>query len=233
MSVSFNSIIADVLSQLNGLAATTASAAETAYTNAAAGTIASVSTDWPVAQIKEAILDTEYEVIKEICFNPNHPERTDYAKVSSAIISPGLLPSTSSDSTPFLGPFSEVRDTIAGTPLVLRPLQVVKWASENAGSMFPVTPSIYAIDGHVIRYVTANNSVLIYGPGAARTTFSGNIRCRDYYRPAIVAGSLVKLLPKEGAWAEALNEQAQIYSSYIQAIREVGQLIVNPAPSQT
>lgn len=232
MAVSFNSIIADVMSQLNALAATTAAAAETAYTNAASGTIASVSTDWPVAQIKEAILDAEYEVIKEICFNPAHPERADFSKTSSAITTGSALPSAASDSTPFLGPFSEVKDSTSNAVLTKRPLQVVKWASENAGSMFVVTPAIYALDGHIIRFVTANN-VVIVGPGAARATFTGNIRCRDYHRPAIVAGSLVKLLPKEGAWAEAMNEQAQIYSSYIQSIREVGQEIVNPSPSQT
>ena len=232
MAVSFASIQADVLSLLNALTATTAATAETAYTNAAAGTVASLSTDWPVTMIQESILDSEYHVIYEICLNPIHPERSDFNKTSSTLATGAVLPSTASDSTPFLGTFSYVKNNTNGNLLTERPLQIVKYAIENTNSMFALTPAIYAITGNTIHF-TSGNAPVIVGPGAARATWTGNIRCRDHWRPAIVAGAMVRLLPKEGAWLEAMAPHAQLWADFIGQIRNYGLAVAKPTPSQT
>lgn len=231
MAVSFASIQADVLSLLNALTATTAATAETAYTNAAGGTVASLSTDWPVTLTQEAILDSEYQIIYEICLNPYHPERTDFNKTSSTLTTGQAIPSVASDTTVFLGPFSYVKDGTTDYLLTERPLQMVKFAAENAGSMFTITPNIYATTGNHIHFKSANAPVVV-GPGVARATWTGNIRCRDHHRPAIVAGAMVRLLSKEGAWQEAYGEHMAAFTGFVQQIQNAGRPVPIPLPSQ-
>lgn len=235
MAVSFTSILADVMSQLNAIKADTVAIASTTYSAISGGTSVSTdyrSTDWPVEQIQQAILDIEYQIIYEICLNEFHPERTDFNGASATVGSGSNIPATSSGGDPFLGKFNLIKDNTNNRVLTERPFQVVKMAAENTNSMFSLAiPYVYAIVGQRI-YLNADNPCIFEGPAKSRATWTGNIRCRDHHKPAIIAGSVAQLLPKEGAWSEAWQEQVKIFSSYIEQIRSVNRFVVQPYPSQ-
>ena len=237
MAVSFLSIQADVESQLNALIATTPTIAETAYSAVVAGTSTvadRTSTDWGLLQIQNAILDTEYDLIKEVCFNGRHPERGTFSAVSGTLANRADLPSFSAGGASFLGEFSYCRENGTNTPLRERELQIVQWATANSSSVFS-NPRVlvYAIAGGTL-FHNSTTTVFLQGAAADRATVSGttyspvNIRLRDYHRPAIVAGSLVRLLAKEGQWAEAFEENGKLYTAHVEQIRNVGKAVAEP-----
>jgi hypothetical protein len=231
MAVSFLDIQAEVLSQLNALVGTTAALAETAYANAVGGTIGSVSTDWPVSQVQAAILDKEYDIIEAICRTDGHPERADFALTSAAFASGATLPIVSSGAVPFLGKFSAVIDNTTAKELLLFPQQKVRSIIDNEASMYPVRPNCYALLGTRIIYYAPNNAAIV-APGAARATWAGNIRCKDHHRDAIVAGALVQLLPKEGAWPEAWETNFKLWALHQAEIASYGKTNVMVQPRQ-
>jgi hypothetical protein len=218
------------MSQLSALAASTASAAETAYTNAAAGTIASESTDWPVSQMKDAILDTEMDLIREICLNEQHPYRNLFDKAASAVASGVLVPSTASDSTPFIGNLSQVLNSSTSYVMPELPAYKVRMMIQNSGTMFGSTiPDGYAITGGTIIH-TASTAV-VWGPAAARSTFSGNMRLKDEYRSAMVCGSLARLLTKEGQFPDAWKANAEMFAREIALIQNTGRTVATAFPT--
>lgn len=237
MAVSFLSIQADVESQLNALIATTPTVTETAYSAVVGGTSTvadRTSTDWGLLQIQNAILDTEYDLIKEVCFNGRHPERGTFSAVSSTLANRADIPSAAASGAAFLGEFSYCRESGTNTPLRERELQVVQWATSNSSSVFSnPTVLVYAIAGGTL-FHNSSTTVLLQGAAANRATVSGNvysptdIRLRDYHRPAIVAGALIRLLPKEGQWAEAFEENGKLYTAHVEQIRSVGKPIAEP-----
>lgn len=238
MAVSFLSIQSDVESQINGLIATTPTIAETAYSAVVAGTSTvadRTSTDWGLPQIQQALLDTEYEIIKEICFNGRHPERSSFNGVSNGLASAGGIPVTSAGGMTFLGQFNYCYETGTLKQLREREQQIVQWAIENSSSAFSdPRVLVYCLVGGVILH-NSTTTVVLQGCAADRNGVSGTaytpfsaIRVRDYYRPAIVAGALTKLLAKEGAWQEALADNAAIYKDCIDTIRGVGQQMAVP-----
>lgn len=231
MATTFASIKADVLALLNGLTATTAAAAQTAYTNAVAGTVVNLSTDWPEGLIEAAILDAEYTICAEIALNDRHPERADFEDLSAALANGATLPTSSAGSKNYLGKFSAVVDGTTGTLLQERPLAIVNMAAENEASMFPTKGNIYAIAGGKIFFDSTNN-VKITGPALNKSTFTGSIRCRDTYRPAIVSGAMTYLLTKEGAWVSAFEMHSKLWAEWLGWIRSVGRQVAVPMPSQ-
>ncbi len=238
MSVSFLSIQADVQSQLNALIATTPTVTETAYSAVVAGTSTvadRTSTDWGLTQIQNAILDTEYDIIKEICFNSRHPERSAFNAVSNPVSNPAALPTTDNAGTTFLGQFNYIAESGTNTLLRERELQVTQWAIQNSSSAFSdPRVLIYSIAGGWL-YHSSTTTVVIQGTAADRNGIVAGvyspftaIRVRDYYRPAIVAGALVRLLTKEGAWQDAFADNAAIYKDQIDQIRSVNQQMAVP-----
>lgn len=237
MSVSYLSIVADVESQINGLIATTPALAESTYSAAVAGTwtIADrTSTDWGLPQLSNAVFDAEYELLKEICFNGRHPERSPFLAASAAITSSSAIPATNSGgSTPFLGIWDYVYETGTAKPMTERPFQVVQWAAADAGGAFS-SPRVlvYSIVGGYL-FHNSTTTAVITGPAVARaTSTSGDMRLRDYHRPAVVAGALIKLLPKEGAWMDAYKLNADYYAAHIDQIRSIGQQMGVPYPAR-
>lgn len=231
MATTFASIKADVLSLLNALTATTPALAQNAYTNAVGGTVVSLSTDWPEGIIEAAILDAEYIVCYEIALNERHPERADFEELSTAFATGSTLPLVSAGSKPFIGKFSAIIDGTTSAVLLERPLALVRMATENSGTMFPITMNIYAIAGDKVYFSAANNAKMS-GPALSKATWTGNIRCRDIYRPAIVSGAMTYLLTKEGAWGEAHRMHSQLWADYLTAIRSVGRQTATPFPAQ-
>ena len=221
MAISFNSLKADVMSLLNALPAITPTVAQTNYVNATAGTIASVSTDWPEGLIQEAIIDSEYRICYEVALNEFHPERADFEELSLSLSSGATLPLTSVTGKPFVGKYSGIIDGTTLKPLVERPLTIVRMVSENEQSMFPAGLNIYAIMGSKL-YFAAPNPAKVTGPAIARATWTGNIRCRDSHSPAIAHGAMAYLLTKEGVWAQAFQMHSELYSAYLAAIRSFG-----------
>lgn len=238
MAISFLSIQADVQSQLNALIATTPTVTETTYSAVVAGTSVvadRTSTDWGLPQIQNALLDTEYDLIKEICFNSRHPERSSFNAVSDPLSNPAALPIVDNAGIHFLGQFNYVVQS--GTEILLREreLQVTQWSIQNSSSAFsnPLV-LIYSIVGGWL-YHNSPTAVMLQGTAADRNTCVANvytpfsaIRVREYYRPAIVAGALVRLLAKEGAWLDAMQANAAIYKDQIDQIRSVNQQMAVP-----
>ncbi len=236
MSVTYLSVIADVESQINGLIATTPSLTESTYSAAQAGTwtIADrTSTDWGLPQIQNAVFDAEYELLKEICFNGRHPERGAFVSPSAALTSGNSIPAADAATTPYLGIFDYAYETGTSVAFTERPMQVVQWAIRNANSAFS-SPRvlIYCLTGGVILHNSTTAAVL-NGPAVARaTSTAGNMRLRDYHRAAVVAGTLIKLLPKEGAWVDAYKINADYYSAHVEQIRSVGTQLAMPTPAR-
>jgi hypothetical protein len=236
MSVSYLSIIADVESQINGLIATTPALTESTYSAAQAGTwtVADrTSTDWGLPQIQNAVFDAEYELLKEICFNGRHPERGSFVSASSALSSGVTIPAADAVATPYLGIFDYAYQTSTAISITERPMQVVQWAIANANSAFSSPRvQIYCLAGGIVLH-NSSTTIVLNGPAVARaTSTSGNIRLRDYHRAAVVAGVLIKLLPKEGAWPDAYKINADYYSAHIEQIRGVGSQLVMPNPAR-
>lgn len=230
MAIAFNSILAEVMSQLSALAASTAAASETSYTNVVAGTIASESTDWPVTQIKDAILDTEMDLIREICLNEFHPYRNLFDKAASAVASAALVPAVASDSTPFIGKLSQVLNSSSGYLMPELPAYKVRMIIENSGSMFGGTkPDGYAITGGTIIHTAS--TAIVWGPAAARSSFSGNMRLKDEHRSAMICGSLARLLPKEGQFPDAWKTNAEMFAREIALIQNVGRTVAQAFPT--
>lgn len=236
MAVTLNSIYADVLAQINSLDATTVALLQTVYQAAVGGSIADVdmnSTDWAIDQIKNAILDAELELINEICQNPKHPERGTFQKTSSNITSGDAVPATASDLTPFFGQFDYAKETSGSLILTPRPLLVVQAAIRNSNSAFSANyrALCWCIAGGTVLH-NSSGTINLVGVGAARNTFpSGSIRLRDYYRPAVVAGAMLKMLPKEGANPTAFQEYSQLYNGQLAQIRAIGQATGAPTPA--
>lgn len=232
MAVSFNSLKAEALALLNALPASTPAALQSAFTSAVSGTVTSTSTDWPEAQIEDAILDAEYLVCVEIARSDRHPERADFEEMSNTISSGSVLPITSSSGKPFIGDYSAVIDGTTGYALQERPLAIVQMAAQNEQSMFPAPLHVYAIAGARLFYA-APNPAKVSGPALARATWAGNIRCRDSHALAIVSGAMCYLLTKEGAWGEAWQMHSQIWTTHMAQIQGIERQTAVPLPSQT
>jgi hypothetical protein len=135
----------------------------------------------------------------------------------------------SGGSTPYVGVFNYAYETGTGTIFTERPMQIVQWAISNAGLAFS-SPRvlIYCIAGGVVLH-NSLTTLVFTGPAVARgTSFSGNMRLLDNHRPAVVAGALIKLLAKEGAWPDAFKMNADYYTAHIEQIRNVGQQVAVP-----
>jgi hypothetical protein len=236
MAVTYLSVIADIESQINGLIATTPALTESTYSAAQAGTwtIADrTSTDWGLPQIQNAVFDAEYELLKEICFNGRHPERGSFVSPSAALTSGNSIPAADAVAVPYLGIFDYAYQTSTAIPFTERPMQVVQWAIANANSAFSSPRvQIYCLAGGVVLH-NSTTTLVLNGTAVARaTSTAGNLRLRDYHRPAVVAGALIKLLTKEGAWGDAFQENATYYTSHIEQIRTVGNQLAMPTPAR-
>lgn len=231
MATSFNSLKAEVMALLNALPATTPAVAQQNYTNAVAGTVASVSTDWSEGQIQNAIIDSEYTICYEVALNEMHPERADFEEQSIALANGATLPINSATGKPFVGKYSGIIDGTLGTPLIERPLSVVRMVTENVQTMYPNGLNLYAIMGSKL-YYACTNQAKVTGPAVARASWSGNIRCRDSHVPAIIHGAMMYLLTKEGVWAQAFQMHNGLYSDYLTMIRSVGRQTSTAMPGQ-
>lgn len=231
MATSFNAIKAEVMSLLNALPATTPAVAQQNYTNAALGIVASVSTDWPEGQIQNAIIDSEYTVCYEVALNEFHPERADFEEQSVGLANGATLPINSSTGKPFVGKYSGIIDGTLGTPLIERPLSVVRMVTENVQTMYPAGLNLYAIMGSKL-YYACTNQAKITGPAVAKATWTGNIRCRDSHVPAVIHGAMTYLLTKEGVWAQAFQMHNGLYNDYLMMIRMFGKQTGSAMPGQ-
>lgn len=231
MATSFNAIKAEVMSLLNALPATTPAVAQQNYTNAASGIVASVSTDWPEGQIQNAIIDSEYTVCYEVALNEFHPERADFEEQSVGLANGATLPINSSTGKPFVGKYSGIIDGTLGTPLIERPLSVVRMVTENVQTMYPAGLNLYAIMGSKL-YYACTNQAKITGPAVAKATWTGNIRCRDSHVPAVIHGAMTYLLTKEGVWAQAFQMHNGLYNDYLTMIRMFGKQTGSAMPGQ-
>lgn len=231
MATSFNAIKAEVMSLLNALPATTPAVAQQNYTNAASGIVASVSTDWPEGQIQNAIIDSEYTVCYEVALNEFHPERADFEEQSVGLANGATLPINSSTGKPFVGKYSGIIDGTLGTPLIERPLSVVRMVTENVQTMYPAGLNLYAIMGSKL-YYACTNQAKITGPAVAKATWTGNIRCRDSHVPAVIHGAMTYLLTKEGVWAQAFQMHNGLYNDYLMMIRMFGKQTGSAMPGQ-
>ena len=242
MAVSFNSIRADVLALLNGLLSTTSTNVDSSYNAVVAGTDTTterVSADFGNAQIADAILDTEITLIHEIALNEYHPYRVDFTGSGSVTVSGGLLPTVRNGSGTqphFIGKFNTVRDNDTSQPMIERCLPLVMWAAENANNMFTNVPALaYNVQGDRIFFQSSGaNGILMTGVCADRLTAltdnSGNMRLRDEFRPAMVSGTICHLLPKEGAWPEAWQEQMAIWNYWLESIRNCNKPVGSAIP---
>lgn len=231
MATSFNALKAEVLALLNALPATTPAVAQQSYTNAVAGTVVSVSTDWSEGQIQNAILDSEYTICYEVALNEYHPERADFEEQSNALANGATLPLNSSTGKPFVGKYSGLIDGTLGTPLIERPLSVVRMVTENAQSMYPAGLNLYAIMGSKL-YYACTNQAKVTGPAVAKATWTGNIRCRDSHVPAIIHGAMTYLLTKEGTWAQAYQMHQSLFGEYLMSIRSLNRQTSMGMPGQ-
>ena len=231
MAVSWNSVRAEVLSILNMLGGTTATAAETEYSNAVSGTVVSTSTDWPVSLVNDALLDHEMLIIREICLNGRHPERVDFAITSGQLADGANIPALGNSTVQYVGEFSAVIDNTTGQFMRQAPLGLVEWAVQNSGSMFSTPrPLLYCLVGTVLRHTGAGTAYFI-GTGANRSTsFSGNIRVRESHKTALVSGAAAFLLTKEGAWPDAQAMHQKIWDGHLASIRAVGRQVGEAFP---
>lgn len=239
MAVTYFQVLADVMSQMNGLQSRTVSEMEQSYGDVAQGVVApgyKTSTDWSIDQMKQAILDAEYELCSEICFNTKHPERGAFLKFSNALFHLDPIPALAADSTPFLGEIDTVKQTTTNKLMSPRSQQTVEWAVQNENSLYssPDRPLVYCITGgQILHNASSPATVILTRPALARGTFGATaIQCSDYHKQALVAGALTKILTKEGAYADAFNLNAGMWSAHIERIRSVGAQIAEATPSQ-
>ncbi len=148
----YDSVLADVAFGLNIFATFDRIDAELVYNRAVGGALVPTdadSSDFVLNQIRQAILDTELEIIHQIGLNPNHPERGDFEAVSDPLTSGDPLPTLSADSKEFHGPFDSLTDISTGFLMNRREFPLVRMAVRNSNSAWsvPTRPLVWCVSG--------------------------------------------------------------------------------------
>ena len=93
MSTSYQSLESKVLTQLNAHESTSVASAETIYKKITAKADSEIGDEaFFLSRVRDAIIDTEHQVIRMICLTEGHPRR-DIFRDTTSVAHRGLLPS--------------------------------------------------------------------------------------------------------------------------------------------
>ncbi len=237
MATNYNNILADVVFALNMAKSVDAFEAQAVYGRYVGGTAFltdNASADWVVAQVQQAIVDVEYEIIAAVCFNEKHPERGTFMAPSSTILPGANIPQASSLGIPFIGPIAYIVEATTSYIMTPRPMQIVQWAlrNDNQAYSLPDKPLVWCNAGGKLLFNAAG--AVTYAPAVAKAAFIGtaNIRLLDYHRTAIVAGSVFRLAGKEGAWGDMVRIYGEQYLAHMAMVQGAPNSIAMPEPSK-
>jgi hypothetical protein len=215
VSVSYNTIIAEVALKINAIAGAIPSTLQANYIVSPLTTTEVVSSIFPLASIRDAILDCEGRLAWAIADVRNHPFRQYFSEQTDTLLSPVTLPAVSNVPTPIVGVWGEVTADANGTICSEKSLDEVRRAARMISAGQSVVP-IYWFNitgGKIEHTVTAGVRVTccVYDRNAQLTELNanGNILLPDSLAQAYVCGAVATLVRDD-----EFTTQSQIYAEY-------------------
>jgi len=177
------------------------------------------------AQIADAVLGADSDVVRAICNNPKHPRRAGFFTTQASVASGSQL-------TAHAGPvegvtFAVTATTWTGTrPGVLSTQAQIDWDNLNARDK-TLLQCRYYIDGDTIWH---NRAGLLLGDASAVSvsvtypafTKSGACQAPDEYLMPVVHGALALLINLEGEDPTSAGLYGQMFQAELQQIATVG-----------
>lgn len=211
MAVSWMQLLHNTALRMNALTGTTAALLETTY---ATGTLTAAefkSADFPFSSFRDTILMAVAEYAEAIASVGNHPWRSNFAGVTSALADGVVVPATDSGGVKIIGVYGEVVDGTDGKPLSEQPLEAVRRFKAETWRVYPLYH--YKFDGRRIFHTrsTVVIGVCIYDRGAQLTSWNaaGNMPLPDSLEMAASARA-ISLMVKDNAF----EAQAKLYREY-------------------
>lgn len=222
MSITYQKIERQVAAALGDITGGQVGTAETNYT-ATGDTSTRSSADFPPTYLIDAILGAMSEIVYAICSTPHHPERTAFGAVTSALANRATLPRVTSTSAPIIGTFGRCYDSTSGYELIPAPVDDIRTFARNPNGIYTgFNLYWYAFDGNAI--VHTRSGVILDCCTWERPTFSANsnIPLEDYHERGLVAGAVLHMLPREGAYMEAYQAHNNVWQAHLADIRNLG-----------
>jgi len=144
----------------NQLAADSATALQTAYTDTGIGQteMGDRAIEFPFEAINDALLEAGSQIVQAIGNDPHSPYRTYFAGVTASLATGANIPTTSSASKPVIGKIGDVLDASTSQKYTLVPYQVVQAYNVLKTNILKVNPYQYYTDNKRI-YHTGTNVV--------------------------------------------------------------------------
>lgn len=234
MSCTYNTVVAEVSVRCNAIVGAVPATLQTNYIVNPLTTTQVSSSIFPLASIRDAILDVEGQLAWAIADCRAHPWRQYISGGTGALLSPDALPNQATGgNNPIIGTWGEVLDIATGTVLSEMPLDEVRRASELINSGFlTVQPYWFNITAGQITHTVPSVEIIVcvYNRETQLTNFNAglDILLPDALVRAYVAGAVAMLVRDDEFVA-----QSQIYATYfnnaLESIRK-GLILVNSIP---
>lgn len=226
MSITYQQIERQVSALLGAIEGGVVGTAETNYT-ATGNTSTRNSPDFVPTQVIDGILGAMTAIVETICSTPHHPERTAFAAVTSALANRATLPRVTSTSAPIIGTFGRCYDSSNNNELLAMPVDDIRAFNRNPNSMYSsLSLYWYAFDGNAIVHTRTN--IILDCCTWSRPTFvaGNNIPLDDYHERGIVAGAIVLMAPREGAYLSLYNALKPEWDAHLAKIRTLGDPLI-------
>lgn len=211
MAVKYAEIIRQVVGSLNNVAGETVADLGTSYATAPLTATQLRSPYWALAEIQDAVLAAQGDLVHAIASTPNHPFRANFASRTDALAHRAQLPAVDVNSKPIVGVFGAVYD-IDGTTVGQRCAEKDLPAIErivNSGA-YTASQYYYAASENGRIYHTRNRVAIdccayAHSDETSKVvTSTDNIRLPDVLANALVCGAAWRLMNKAGIYgAEA------------------------------
>jgi len=193
VSLPYRQILREAAAKVTAVSGTTASALQSAYLTSPLTTTQIGNTDFTLAMIQDALVNTVGRIVRAYASVPTHPYRAFNLSQTSALASGALIPSTNSASKPIVGVYGAIRSN-SGDVMTEQPLQIIQTIIDNTDGFLQGTYNHFKIvDGRLIHTATtATIDVCTFSASDELTSIgvNGNAPIPDALLDVAVAGLL-------------------------------------------
>lgn len=226
MSILYQVIERQVSAALGTILGSDVAAVDANYTTAGSSANRN-NPDFPPSYVQDAILGALSDIVETICSTPHHPERATFAAITAALANRATLPRVTSTSAPIIGTFGRCYDSSNNNELLPGAADMIRSFTRNPNSMYTgLNIYWYAFDGNAILHTRTN--VVLDCCTWTRPTYASasNIPVDDYHERGLVAGAVVHLAPREGAYLPLYNAYLPLWQAHLALIRSMGDPLV-------
>jgi|SRR5262245_907558 len=236
MAFTYESVINQVLNRLGAIKGATAADASTNMA-ASPSTSTVIGPDFVPNMVEPALASTISEIVEAIASTPLHPERQRFADVTGSLANLDAIPVTGSGGSRVIGVPRFVRDASNSKALLPAPLDAIRSFNEHSATIYAsFGPYKYAINDGRIEH-TRTSVIMGICVFTRPTSFTGNIGLNDEHEGGLVAGTVVKLAPKESLFMPLRDAANDEWTAHIAQIRSYGNPLAygkaQAAPSST